>query len=92
MKAWVTATFSGRCAYDGSHTWQTGERVFSVRGAEWSRPKLFCSACAVRHRAPADTGEVVEPGRLLPFAPLKALAQAAGQRFDAKVAQTGERE
>jgi hypothetical protein len=93
VKAWVTATFDGRCAYDGTHTWQTGARVFSVQGVDWTRPKIYCPDCAVsRHGAKPDTGEVVEPGRVLPFAPLKALAQAAGQRFDVKQAAAGERE
>lgn len=90
MKAWTSATAPGRCAFDGTHTWQEGDRIFRIQGP-WSKPKDYCDRCATtRHEAPADTGEVLDLTDSVSYPrPLRALVDNLGERFDAKAAAAG---
>lgn len=90
MKAWTSATLAGICAYDGTHTWPAGARVYRVQGPTWA--KTYCPAWAVsRHQAPADTGEVEEVWSASKAAPrpLKQLTQAVAAAFDGRMLAAG---
>jgi hypothetical protein len=90
VKQWVSATAPGVCAFDRAHTWKTGERIYRLQLADVNRPFNFCPECAVsRHGAKPDTGDVTEVVSRPAFAPLRALANAAGERFDVRAAAAG---
>ena len=89
MRGWTSAEIAGRCAFDGTHEWKPGARIYRIQGATWT--KDYCAMDAeLRHQAPPDTGEVLdlETRSNYPTA-LKALAESAGERFDAKAAAAG---
>jgi hypothetical protein len=86
VKAWTTANVSGRCAYDFTHAWRAGARVFILQGEGWR--KTYCATCAQqRHNAPEDTGELLEV-ESLPQYPAQLLEFSGVTRglFDAKAA------
>ncbi len=89
MKGWVIATVAGRCAYDGA-TWPEGTRVFRLQGTGWG-PKDYCPACAPHHGATVD-GPDFEAPAVSVAKPLAAMVARVGDRFDARRAQTGERD
>lgn len=91
MKEWRTTTAAGMCAYDSTHHWAEGARVYALTSPQWTRAKLYCAVCAVRlHAAPADPGEAEK------VAPVPVVRAESWQRvgtlaagFDAKLAQAG---
>jgi hypothetical protein len=87
VKGWDEARESGTCAYDWTHTWKVGARIYVVH-PEGTRARRYCAECAVRRQnAPPDTGEVKEVSDSPTYpTPLKALADRVGERFDAKAA------
>jgi hypothetical protein len=85
VKDWRTATGDGLCAYDVSHRWKTGDRVYALAISGVQRVKLYCPACAIaRHGAPPDPGESaveLQPKAVRdPWVPVGTLAEG----FDAK--------
>lgn len=89
MKAWDEAKLPGHCAYDNTHVWKKGDRIFMVRGTGWE--KLYCANCAKQHHgAPEDTGELLtlEDSPRYPEH-LKPQAFPIAERFDAKAAAAG---
>jgi hypothetical protein len=92
MKAWTSALTAGQCAYDFSHTWMAGARIYVVQGASGWR-KLYCNGCGLsRHQAPPDTGEVLELEDQPAYPkPLRALADQVRARFDSKLAQANDK-
>jgi hypothetical protein len=86
MKSWTSALTAGQCAYDGSHTWMAGARIYVVQGLGWR--KLYCNSCGLsRHQAPPDTGEVLELEDQPAYPkPLRALADEVRARFDGRAA------
>lgn len=92
MKAWTSATIDGHCAYDHTHRWAVGARIFQVRGS--AKPQFYCANCAKQHHeAPEDTGELLD----ITDAPtypehLKPQAFPIADRFDAKAAAANDRE
>jgi hypothetical protein len=94
VRGWTTAQVNGVCAFDGT-AWKSGDRIFQLRGASWSRTKFYCPTCAInRHQAGPDNGKDIDvlPGGVVPFAPLRALAQQTGERFDHAKAAAGDRD
>jgi hypothetical protein len=87
MKSWTSAILPGRCAYDGSHTWMAGARIYVVQGPSGWR-KLYCNGCGLsRHQAPPDTGEILDLEDQPTYPkPLLALADQVRQQFDARAA------